>query len=432
MKIAVIGGGASGMVTAYSLDRQRHHVTVFERQPMLGGHIRTLNKNIPHQTSCSEFLEAGVLEFPVAFKQFIQLMDELGVELETVQVGSGLFFQDLRHVLSQVAIDRNFTGWKRWREILRLDGLYARSAGLWLKTQLATIDELHNKPLSAYFKTESPRTSWIKLLAMYSYSMPYGSIDDFPAEMAIPSLRQYVFTDWVRIKGGVYSYIEKILDRFQGNVILNAQIKDIFRTDSGVEIVLADDTIQQFDKIVFATPPDQVLKLLSDPNDDEIRRFANWQANYAETIMHSDTAMYEPYGVKTGSEFDFFQTQSVQTQSVQTRTAQKPDWGYNAVLNQLCGVRDALQYSLAFNLKSRINPDKIIHIQEHHTPRYTVEAFSTRSEIIATNGEHHTYYVGAYLGDGLHEGAVASAFTVANAIGQAKDSAPYYAVAWVH
>ncbi len=427
MKIAVIGGGASGMVTAYWLDRQGHTVTVFERQPILGGHIRTLNKNIQHQTSCPEFLEAGVLEFPVEFKQFIRLMEELEVELETVQVGSGLFFQDLRHFLSQVAIDRNFTGWKRWWEILHIDGLYARSAGLWLKTQFATIADLRNKPLSAYFKSEYPRATWIKLLAMYSYSMPYGSIDDFPAEMAIPSLRRYVFTDWVRIKGGVYSYIEKILDRFQGNVILNAQIKDIFRQDSSVEIVLADDTIQSFDAIVFATPPDQVLKLLSDPNDDEIRRFANWQANYAETIMHSDTEMYKPYGVKQGSEFDFFQTQSVQTRSIQ-----KPDWGYNAVLNQLCGVRDELQYSLAFNLKSRIDPEKIIHIQEHHTPRYTVEAFKTRSEIIATNGEHHTYYVGAYLGDGLHEGAVASARTVADAIGLAKERASQYAVHWVN
>ncbi|MGB7417210.1 MAG: FAD-dependent oxidoreductase, partial [Thermosynechococcaceae cyanobacterium] len=36
MKIAVIGGGAAGMATAYFLDKQGHHVTVFERQPILG------------------------------------------------------------------------------------------------------------------------------------------------------------------------------------------------------------------------------------------------------------------------------------------------------------------------------------------------------------------------------------------------------------
>ncbi|WP_432812848.1 hypothetical protein [Pantanalinema sp. GBBB05] len=43
-------------------------------------------------------------------------------------------------------------------------------------------------------------------------------------------------------------------------------------------------------------------------------------------------------------------------------------------------------------------------------------AFRYRDEIIATNGHNQTYYVGSYLGDGLHEGAVTSAMQVAQAI----------------
>ena len=45
MKIAIIGGGAAGMATAHYLDKQCD-VTVFEKQPMLGGNIRTLNKQL--------------------------------------------------------------------------------------------------------------------------------------------------------------------------------------------------------------------------------------------------------------------------------------------------------------------------------------------------------------------------------------------------
>jgi uncharacterized protein len=407
MKIAVIGGGASGMVTAYLLDRQGHHVTVFERQPVLGGHIRTLNQNIRHQTPCQEFLEAGVLEFSAKFTQFLDLMHELGVELEPVRAGSGMFFQDGRHFLSPVTIAQNFTGWQKWRETLHIDALYARSAGLWLKTQFAKVSELHNQPLSAYLRPTRPQTNWLKLLTMYSYSMAYGLIDDFPAELAIPALRQYVFTDWFRIKGGVYSYIERILDQFHGKIILNASIKAIFRRSNAVEMVLNDGTIQWFDKLVLATPPDQVLKLLADPRHPEIKRFAHWQANYVETIIHADTSMYQPYGIRQGSEFDFFQTNSTPT-----------DWGYNAALNQLCGVKDDRQYSLAFNLKNQLNPHQIIHTQAHHTPLYTVAALEYRDEIIATNGENHTYHAGAYLSDGLHEGAIVAAFKVAAAIAQ--------------
>jgi predicted NAD/FAD-binding protein len=68
-------------------------------------------------------------------------------------------------------------------------------------------------------------------------------------------------------------------------------------------------------------------------------------------------------------------------------------------------------------LEELIAKDTIIHVQKHHTPLYTTESFKYRDEIVKTNGENHTYYVGAYLGDGLHEGAIASAFRVAKLIG---------------
>jgi uncharacterized protein len=115
--------------------------------------------------------------------------------------------------------------------------------------------------------------------------------------------------------------------------------------------------------------------------------------------------MYAPYRVKEGSEFDFFETDK-----------QHGEWGYNARLNQLCGITSPVSYGLSFNLESLIAPDRILHVQQHHTPLYTVAAFHHRQEIIDTNGEFNTYHVGAYLGDGLHEGAITSAIRVAELI----------------
>ena len=45
MRIAIIGGGSAGLVTAHLLDGV-HEVTLFEREPILGGHVRTLNRNV--------------------------------------------------------------------------------------------------------------------------------------------------------------------------------------------------------------------------------------------------------------------------------------------------------------------------------------------------------------------------------------------------
>jgi len=400
MRIAVIGGGASGMATAYLLNKQKHHVTVFERQPMLGGHIRTLNKNVqPNQSDCNEVLESGVLEFPTQFHNFLALMEELGVELEPVDIGSALFPKDGSHFLSGVMIDKNFTGIHRLIEYLRFDTLHARSAKLWLETRFAKMEDFYDQPLSQYVKNQSISNIWLKLLTMYSYSMPFELIDNFPAELAIPMLRDYIAVKWLRVEGGVYSYIEKILERFQGEVLLNVEITRISRSPDAVKIERSHSESQEFDKVVFTTPPDQVMVLLADPTDAEIKRFSAWKANYATTTMHKNTSMYDDHGIQQPSEFDFFQTDS--------------HWGYNSCLNQLCAILSPQHYFLSFQLEELIAKEQIIHIQKHHTPLYTTESFRYRDEVVATNGENNTYHAGAYLGDGLHEGAITSALRVA-------------------
>jgi uncharacterized protein len=406
MKIAIIGGGASGMVTAYLLDKQGHQVTIFERESTLGGHIRTLNQNVqPNQSDCNLVLENGVLEFPTSFHNFINLMAELDVELEPVNIGSALFLKNGKHYLSRVAIDRNFTGIKKLLESWRMNLFYLQAASLLIAAKFWEAINFHNRSLADTFQQPSLQHTWLKLFAMYSYSIPFAQIDDCPAELVIPTLRDDVFVDWVRIKGGVYSYIQKILDRFNGEVLLGVEIAAIHRTATGVSIGLATGKIQEFDRVVFATPPDMVLKLLADPHPQEIARFSAWQGNQIQTLLHTDADMYAPHQVQQGSEFDFFETDIPNN-----------NWGYNARLNQLCGIVSPIQYSLAFNLESLISSNRILHIQQHHTPLYTVAAFRDRQEIINTNGEHNTYHVGAYLGDGLHEGAITSAILVAELI----------------
>ncbi len=403
MRIAIIGGGASGIATAYLLDKQEHDVTVFERKSTLGGHIRTLNKNVqPNQSDCHEVLENEVLEFPTVFHNFMRLMQELEVELEPINIGSAMFFKNGSRLLSNDMIQKNFTGFQKMIEHLRLETLYAGSLRLWLRTKFAKLPDLYNHPLSAYLQRPCVRNTWLKLLVMYSYSMPLKLIDDFPAELAMPVLRDDVAVNWVSIKGGVYSYIEKILARFKGEVVLNADIDYISRSSNAVKIKRSHGQVQEFDKVVFATPPDQVMALLADPTEAETRRFSAWRANYATTILHSDRSIYDRYSIKQPSEFDFFQTES--------------DWGYNSSLNQLCDISSPEHYFLSFQLEEMISRDRIIHIQEHHTPLYTTESFKYRDEVVATNGENNTFHAGAYLGDGLHEGAIASAYRVAQLV----------------
>ena len=404
MKIAVIGGGAAGMAAAYYLNKQGHYVGLFERQPMLGGNIRTLNKNVrPSHTECVEILESGPLEFPNTFHNFVALMNELDVKLLPVAVGSGLFTESGTRFLSGVASNRNAKGMQRIIEQLRFNAVNLQSVGLWLKVRAASSAVFHNQPLSQHLKEDLVSHLWLKLLTMYSYSIPLEYIDEVPAELALPMLRDYLSVKWLRVEGGVYSYIEKIVERFKGDIFTNVEIANIYRSADTVKIESADSEIHEFDKVVFATPPDQVLTMLADPDDVERKRFSPWKGNHITTVVHRDRSMYSSYGVRHPSEFDFVQSNH--------------RWGYNCYLNQLCGVSSLEKYILSFQLEDNIQEDKIIHVQKQHTPFYTTEAFQHRNEIIETNGESNTYYAGAYLGDGLHEGAISSAVKVARLIG---------------
>ena len=103
MKIAIIGGGAAGMATAYLLDKQ-HDVSVFEKQPILGGNIRTLNKNVTGVAlDPNVILDNGVIEFQREnFPNFHRLMQVLNVPLSEGRTSSELFLEQRTHVLNLV------------------------------------------------------------------------------------------------------------------------------------------------------------------------------------------------------------------------------------------------------------------------------------------------------------------------------------------
>jgi predicted NAD/FAD-binding protein len=411
MKIAIIGSGASGISAAYYLNKNGHDVTIFEKQAMLGGHIRTLNKNVPVEQLDPEIvLEAGVVEFSSEFHNFLDLMKELEIEMIPINVGSSLFNKKGKRYLSRTVIAKNIRGLLRIIELIKLAFIYLKGAGLWLKMHYKKPHEFHGQPMALYIKNKSIENSWLKLLTMYCYSIPFNFVNKVPAELALSAFSHYIQADWYRIKGGVYTYIEKILAKFNGKVLVNAKISHITRSTAGVCIQYANKNSEIFEKIIFAVPPDQVLKLLADPTKNEITYFQAWDKNMAQTTVHTDALMYEDYGIKQASEFDFFQT--------------KNGWGYNACLNQLCGLKPTPRYNLSFNLDNIIAKNTIIYKAIHHTPMYTVKAFKYRDQVIANNGENNTYHAGAYLYDGLHEGAITAAKRVTDLIEEIVSSKP--------
>ncbi len=409
MKIAIIGGGAAGMAAAWYLG-EHHQVTVFERQAVLGGNIRTLGRNVSGSgLPAGLTLDAGVIEFSRDnFPQFHALMAETGVGLHDVFGTTALYVDGRPPLVSPGNMAAAGLGWgarlAAWWRLRAVAPAYHRFLA---RTRDVPLDELYDRPLDAYLD-DSPLAEWLRLLMLYAYSIPQQHLARLPAALAVPALRTFLKPhQWTAISDGAYTWIEHVLERRPSlEVRTSVRIDAVRRSSSGVDVALESGESLHFDKVVIATTPDQVLRLLADASDDERRRFGAWEGSEACTVVHTDTGLYQRRGIRYFSEFDLFHTAAGRR-------------GYNAYLNRLCAVPESAgtHYSLSYGIDEEIDAAKVIHRQPHRTPLYTVEALRSREEIKATNGERHTVFAGAWTGDGLHEGAVRSAQEAARLLG---------------
>lgn len=400
MKIAVIGGGAAGLASAHYLAK-RYDVELFERQNTLGSNIRTLGKNAERGLLPDGItVDNGVIEFlRDRSPHFTSLLSELGVQCESISTGSsGLFLEDGRHFHSPGAIKRSGS-FK-----VKLNG-YWKLATLLPYLPLILLRILGNR--SNRFGDvlgQDYLSNWLRMLTMYGFSMPYSTMNQFPLDIAKGALRRgRPGVSWMRIPGGVYSYPQAILDR--GEIEINTAVGDLKVLRQSDNVILRVDGREiQFDHVVFATPPHEVLDLMEDPTLLEKRLFSGWQSNHIETIIHTDASLYERWKPSEMTEFDVFEKDAGE------------DAGYNAYLNRLSGLPEQPpHYFLAFNMLDRIDPALIVQRQSHTTTWFTAD--NTRHEIRSRNGVNHTWFAGAWLCDGLHEGAIESAVQVARELG---------------
>ena len=414
MRIAIIGGGTSGVVSAWLLD-SAHEVTLFERDSVLGGNIRTLGGNVPCKSLASETkLDAGVVEFDqLHFRKVHHLFASLGVETASVPITTGLFLADQSSWHAPDRLMREFPNWpQRLYQQLRHWPLARSRRTFFRRTSDLSHQQLRNARIGELVEDDAFGI-WIQMLLMYAYSIPFHRCRDIGANLAVPVLRRFLTgSDWTRVIGGTWTYVERILDLLKARVRRSTSIDKVDRKRDGVTLHF-DRLSETFDAVVIAVTPEQILKLLANPSRDEQRRFRAWRANEATTTVHRDTGIYERRAIRYFSEFDLFETASGRH-------------GYNAYLNRLSGLptNSPPHYSLAFGLEGEIDPRLVIHQQPHITPLYTVESLRWRDEILAANGENRTWYAGAWLGDGLQEGAVESAERVALALGGRSITSP--------
>ena len=276
-KIAVIGGGISGMGASLKLS-EVHNVTLFEPRNRLGGHARTKmvgpNHDIPVDTG---FMVFNYKNYPNLNRLFEQLDVPVkrsnmtfAVSLDDGQFEYGL--QNLGRIFADPSNAVSPRFWRMLKDVLSFN----KRAHLYLNrpetTLGALIDELG---LSDDFLHR-----YLAPLAGAIWSTTPEDMLKFPAQTLIRFFENHGLLSasggplWYTPDGGSKIYVEKLESRLrrQGcHIRLNTGVKSVKRTSGGVLVLATGNEPEIFDDVVFACHSDQALRLLADPTPDERR-----------------------------------------------------------------------------------------------------------------------------------------------------------------
>jgi predicted NAD/FAD-binding protein len=410
-RIAVVGGGAAGLSAAYVLGR-RHEVTLFEKEPALGGHVRTVT--IASGEDAGATLEMG---FTILNDRNYQVLHRLLARLGIDGISPSDMSFGYESIPAGIRYAINFRGDDRATNLddsplgpLLAPALrFCRVAPRDLRSGF-----LAGKSFGEYCRERnfSPDLieHYLAPLGAASWSLGPESILDFPAETYVGFFDHhglYGFDEgpeWQYIEGGAARYVRAIAGGFTGHLELGVRDLRVARDAEGVTVRVAGRAPARFDYLVLATHADQALALVVDPSTDERRLLGAWSYRPNHCVLHTDASAM-PADKSAWASWSFKRERAGEPCAI--------TYHLNRIQRRSAFKR---QYFLSHN-RNQIPREHVIAEASFRHPAFTLESLATQRQIRALNGTRRTYYAGSYLGYGFHEDAVQSGAAVAEAFG---------------
>lgn len=412
-RIAVIGGGISGMAAAHML-ADRNSVVLFEAEPRLGGHARTViagkRKDQPVDTG---FIVFNRVNYP----HLVRLFEKLGVPVTESSMSFGASIRGGSIEYGLASMDTIFAQRRnafnpRFLRMLTDILHFNRNAEAVANDPAMTIRELLGRlGTGSYF-----RDHYITPFSGAIWSTPTCGILDFPAQALVRFFRNHALMDyegqhqWYTVKGGSIEYVRRLQSAMtaQGIDIRTATPIASVRREAGSVFVRAHGAEPElFDDVVFATHSDITLKLLSDGTPQETGALSAIRYQPNEAILHSDASLM-PKSRKVWSSWSYVEPKS--------GPGDRIDLTY--WMNALQPIPEDDPLFVTLNTARPIRDDLIHDVTTFHHPVFDVAAFAAQDRLRAMNGSRNTWFCGAWMRNGFHEDGFASAVDVVQAMAE--------------
>lgn len=415
MKIAVIGGGISGLTAAYLLCR-RHEVCVFEASDRPGGHTYTVDVDDVDTKGRERRLaiDMGFIVFNrQTYPHFIRLLDELGVASQDSDMSfsvrsdaSGFEYNggDLNQLFAQ---RRNVFNLAFYRMLLGILRFHRLGPALLASDATMTVGDFvqrhgFSRPFierylvpmaAAIWSTDPSRLLEYPAHTMGAFLTNHGmlKVDDRP--------------QWLAVAGSSRSYVEALQRELGDRIRLSTPVESIRRFDDRVEVRPRGGEIESFDRVVMATHSDQALRLLDDARAEEREVLGAIPYQDNDAVLHTDRR-FLPRRRRAWASWNYHMD-----------TASPGGVQLTYYMNLLQSLESSRHYCVTLNRSDEIDPSKILHRARFAHPLYTREGIAAQGRWEEISGPRRTHFCGAYWGFGFHEDGVVSARRVAQQLG---------------
>lgn len=409
-RIAVIGGGISGMAAAHFLGSD-NAVVLYEAAPRLGGHARTVlagkNGDQPVDTG---FIVYNRVNYPHLVKLFEKLAVPVVPSSMTfgASVRGGAVEYALTSLDSLFAQRRNLASpafLRMLRDVLHFN----KNAAAALTPDMTIGQLLETLGTGPYF-----RDYYILPFSGAIWSTPTSGILDFPAEAMIRFFKNHNLMQlsgqhqWYTVQGGSIQYVTRLqaeLTRQGVDLRLNTPVAGVKRADNGVYIRAQGGEWELFDEVIMATHSDQSLSLLADASEAERAALGAVRYQPNEMVLHADANMM-PKSRKCWASWAYVEPA--------TGPAERIDLTY--WMNSLQPIPKEDPLFVTLNAASKIREELIYDSATFHHPVYDLAAIRAQGQIAAMNGTKHTWFCGAWMKNGFHEDGIGSAVDIVDAM----------------
>jgi uncharacterized protein len=415
-RVAVVGGGVSGLGAAHALQQRGFAVTLFEREPRLGGHAHTVPVTLPDAQGrpVTHGVDTGFLVYNErTYPRLIALLAELGVASApsdmsfSVQAPQGLDGRSGRlewngATLSSVFAQRRNLLSPRFlwmlREILRFNRLATELAA---RGDEAALQE----PLAEWLQRERFGTAFREgyLLPMIAciWSCPLEQMLQFPVATLIRFCHNHGLLQvegrprWHTVQGGSVHYVQAIA-RGLHDVRLATPVLGVLRDAAGVEVATAQGR-ERFDALVLATHAPQALALLGEQagsGERQLLQALRTQPN--EAVLHTDAELM-PRERRAWAAWNFERADARAPQASE-RPVCLHYW-----INRLQPLPFAQDVFVSLNPLRPPRESQVIARQTWAHPVFDAAAIAAQRRLPMLQGERHTWFCGAWTGYGFHE-----------------------------